>query len=144
MATILLIHGPNLNLLGEREPEIYGKLTLKQINDRLKKMAIKSKIKLKVFQSNHEGEIIDCIHENRKKVDGLLINPGAFCHYSIAIRDAIVASKIPTVEVHLTDITQREDFRKKNLITDVTIQHFMGEKEKSYEKGFVYLKEYLI
>lgn len=136
---VLVIHGPNLNLLGEREPQIYGNLTLKQINKILHGVALKNKVKIRFFQSNHEGEIIDCIHLNRKKVNGILINPAAFTHYSIAIRDAILAVQLPVVEVHLSDILEREKFRRKNVISDVTIQQFWGEKEKSYVKGLLYL-----
>src|SRR5690606_11100406 len=114
MRKILMIHGPNLNLLGEREPEIYDSTTLAEINEILEDTA-KGKAKLIFFQSNHEGAIIDCLHDHRKAVDAVVINPGAFTHTSVALRDGISAINIPTVEVHLTDIYMREDFRRVSI-----------------------------
>ncbi len=137
---ILVVHGPNLNLLGEREPNIYGKLTLREINLRLKAIAKKEKAALRVFQSNREGNIIDFIHRNRKWADGILINPGGLTHYSISLRDAIAAVSLPTVEVHLSNINKREKFRKTNVIRDVCVKQFMGESDESYIKGLLYLK----
>lgn len=136
---VLVVHGPNLNLLGEREPKIYGKISLHEINKMLMKVAVEHSIRLRILQSNHEGKLIDFIHKNRKWADGILINPAALTHYSIALRDALTAVQLPTVEVHLSDTKKREDFRKINVISDVVDKVFMGEKEKSYEKGLMYL-----
>jgi len=131
MRKILMIHGPNLNLLGEREPEIYDSTTLAEINEILAETA-KGKAKLIFFQSNHEGAIIDCLHDHRKAVDAVVINPGAFTHTSVALRDAISAINIPTVEVHLTDIYKREDFRRVSIIKGVCLAQFLGEGTQSY------------
>lgn len=135
MKKILVIHGPNLNLLGQREPAIYGRVTLKQINDALKKIAKKRKVNLTIKQSNHEGKIVDLIGKAKKKYDGLLINPAAYTHTSVAIRDAIAASGILTVEVHLSNIYLREEFRQKSLISPVVKGTIMGFGYKSYILG---------
>src|SRR5689334_2514048 len=103
---ILILHGPNLNLLGEREPEIYGSQTLEDINSELKQRAERLKAEVRIGQSNHEGVLIDRIHESRKWADALIINPGAFTHYSYALRDAIAAFNKPTIEIHLSDLTK--------------------------------------
>ena len=110
MKKILIINGPNLNLLGEREPEIYGHLTLEDITNKIKEYTKNKDIELKFFQSNHEGKIIDFIHKHRKWADGILINPAALTHYSYSLRDAISSVALPTVEVHLSDISKREKF----------------------------------
>jgi len=135
MKRILVIHGPNLNLLGQREPAIYGKATLNQINNALKKIAKKKKIGLTIKQSNHEGEIVDLIGKGCKIYQGLLINPAAYTHTSIAIRDAIAASKLITVEVHLSNIHAREEFRKNSLISPVAKGTIMGFGYRSYLLG---------
>jgi 3-dehydroquinate dehydratase-2 len=135
MKKILVIHGPNLNLLGQREPAIYGKVTLNQINNALKKIAKKRKVSLTIKQSNHEGEIVDLIGKAKKKYDGLLINPAAYTHTSVAIRDAIAASGILSVEVHLSNIYLREEFRQKSLISPVVKGTIMGFGYKSYILG---------
>jgi 3-dehydroquinate dehydratase-2 len=135
MKKILVIHGPNLDLLGQREPAIYGRTTLKQINDQLKKAAGKNKVSLVIFQSNHEGEIVDLIGKAKSKYAGLLINPAAYTHTSVAIRDAIAASGIATVEVHLSNIYAREEFRQKSLITPVAKGTVLGFGPKSYTLG---------
>ncbi|MBI3315413.1 MAG: 3-dehydroquinate dehydratase, partial [Candidatus Omnitrophica bacterium] len=111
MKKIWVIHGPNLDLLGTREPEIYGSVTIKTINAGLKKLAQKHKVSLEVFQSNHEGEIVSKIGAAKRSADALIINPAAYTHTSVAIRDAIAAVKVPTVEVHLSNIYAREEFR---------------------------------
>ncbi len=130
---IALINGPNLNLLGVREPDIYGKVNLKDIVKMVKREAKKSGARVKAFQSNHEGKIIDFIHRiRRKNFNGIIINPGAFTHYSIAIRDAIKAVNIPTVEVHISDIEKREEFRKLSVIKDVCITQIKGMGPKGY------------
>jgi len=135
MKKILVIHGPNLDLLGQREPAIYGKVTLKQINAQLSKIARKKKAVLKIVQSNHEGQIVDLIGKSSKKVDGILINPAAYTHTSVAIRDAIAASGIPTIEVHLSNIYAREEFRHKSLVTPVARGTILGFGPKSYTLG---------
>ena len=128
---IKIINGPNLNLLGERDNAIYGKETLNEIKDWLKDK-INSKQSVKWFQSNHEGEIIDEIHKSINTCDGIIINPGALTHYSYAIRDAIEAADIPTVEVHLSDIHNREDFRKNSVIKDVCMDQIFGLGKTGY------------
>ncbi len=116
---ILCIFGPNLNLLGEREKDIYGTLTFEEIRGLLCEEAQKQGILLETFQSNHEGAIIDTIHEARGRYDGIIINPGAYTHYSIAIRDALKAVGIPTIEVHMSNIYAREEFRHRSVIAPV-------------------------
>jgi 3-dehydroquinate dehydratase-2 len=135
MKKILVIHGPNLDLLGQREPAIYGKVTLRQINKALEKIAQKSKVSLTIRQSNHEGKIIDYITKGKNIYSGLLINPAAYTHTSVAIRDAIAASGIPTVEVHLSNIYSREEFRQKSLISPVAKAAILGFGPKSYTLG---------
>ena len=135
MKKILVIHGPNLDLLGQREPKIYGKVTLKQINDELKAVAKKRKVSLTIKQSNHEGKIVDLIGRSKNKYDALLINPAAYTHTSVAIRDAIAASGVLTVEVHLSNIYGREEFRQKSLITPVVKGTVLGFGYKSYILG---------
>ena len=135
MKKILVIHGPNLDLLGQREPAIYGKATLQQINNELKKTAKKKKVSLTIKQSNHEGEIVDLIGESKNKYDALLINPAAYTHTSVAIRDAIAASGILTVEAHLSNIYSREEFRQKSLISPVVKGTILGFGAKSYILG---------
>ena len=136
---ILVLHGPNLGLLGKREPEIYGQTTLNQLNNMLFKEADKRRIVLKIFQSNHEGRLIDLIEEIMDTSDALIINPGALAHTSIALMDAIKASGKPTVEVHLTDITKREEFRQKSYIGMVAEKTFQGEGIQSYLDALDYL-----
>ena len=119
--TVLLVHGPNLNLLGEREPEIYGRTTLAEINASFRREARKHGLKTVAFQSNSEGALIDFLHRNRKRAAGLVINPGAYTHYSYALRDAIAAIQLPAVEVHLSDIRKREPFRRHSVIKDVCL-----------------------
>lgn len=116
---VLIIHGPNLNLLGTREKNIYGDKTLEEINEILQNEAKKYKIKLKIFQSNFEGEIIDFIHKHSDWANTLIINPGAYTHTSIAIRDAILGTGISTIEIHLSNIYKREDFRQISFISDI-------------------------
>ena len=135
MIKILVIHGPNLNLLGTREPQVYGRITLDKINLMLKAQAKKSKVNLVIKQSNHEGEIVDLIGKAKSKFDGLLINPAAYTHTSVAIRDAIAASGIITVEVHLSNIYSREEFRHKSLISPVAKGTILGFGYKSYLLG---------
>ena len=135
MIKILVIHGPNLNLLGKREPEIYGKITIKGINKKLEEAAKKKKVTLEIFQSNHEGEIVDKIGKAKNRYEALLINPAAYTHTSVAIRDAILAIGIPTVEVHLSNIYAREDFRRNSLIASVVKGQISGFGVDSYLYG---------
>lgn len=132
---ILVVHGPNLNLLGEREPEIYGFTTLSQLNKEIKHAAREKGIAVRLFQSNHEGAIIDFLHEQRKWAQGIVINPGALTHYSYTIRDAISSIQLPAVEVHLSDVHQREAFRKISVIKPVCITQISGKGKMSYIQG---------
>tara|TARA_Y100001968_G_C18890454_1_gene495871 strand:- start:72 stop:512 length:441 start_codon:yes stop_codon:yes gene_type:complete len=129
---ILLINGPNLNLLGMREPEIYGKKTLSDIEKDLTKFAKEKNVNLECFQSNHEGEIVDKIHDSVNKIQGILINAGAFTHTSISIRDALIGSKISFVELHISNIFSREEFRKESFLTDKAIGIISGFGISSY------------
>jgi 3-dehydroquinate dehydratase-2 len=138
---ILILHGPNLNLLGEREPEIYGTSTLKDLNLKIKQFASKTETLIRILQFNGEGQIIDSLHTNRKWAQGIVINPGAYTHYSYAIRDAVAAVNLPTVEVHLSDIQKREDFRKISVIAPVCIGQISGLGSESYIEGMKLLLE---
>ena len=140
---ILVINGPNLNLLGTREPEIYGTDTLEELMMWLETNPISSDQSFKFYQSNHEGEIIDTIQDERQWANGLLINPAAFTHYSYAIRDTISSVEIPTVEVHLSDIHNREEFRQISVISPVCIEQIIGFGKASYIKGLDILLKYL-
>ena len=132
MMNILLINGPNLNLLGTREPEIYGNKTLSDIETDLTKIAQEKNINLECFQSNHEGEIVDKIHDSVGRIQGIFINAGAFTHTSISIRDALIGSKIPFVELHISNIFSREDFRKESFLTDKAVGIISGFGVSSY------------
>ncbi len=132
MKMIVIINGPNMNLLGERETEIYGDRSLEDLNNEIKKYADERGVKLIFFQSNHEGEIIDILHDHRNDADGFILNPGAFTHYSYAIRDAVAAISPPVVEVHLSDIESREEFRKISVIEPVAAKQYSGEGLRSY------------
>jgi 3-dehydroquinate dehydratase-2 len=133
---ILVIHGPNLNLLGDREVDTYGKTSLEEINDRLAELARELKVEMETYQSNVEGEIVNAIQgAKKKKVDVLVINPGGYTHYSVAIRDAIAGVKIPTIEVHLSNIYAREEFRHKSVIAPVAVGQISGFGLNSYLLG---------
>lgn len=138
---ILLLNGPNLNMLGKREPEKYGSLSLETIEKSVIELGKENNVQVECFQSNHEGEIIDKIQQTDS--DGLIINAGGFTHTSVAIRDAISSVKIPTVEVHMTNIHAREEFRHTSLISGVSIGQVVGFKEKSYEFALLGLIDYL-
>jgi len=141
---ILVIHGPNLNLLGKREPGVYGKTTLSQINSALEVLASKLKVKLTIKQSNIEGEIVNFIQGGKNKFNGILINPAAYTHTSVAIRDAIAALDIAVVEVHLSNIYSREEFRHKSLISPVASGTILGFGAKSYTLGLTALLDLIL
>ncbi len=137
---ILLINGPNLNLVGKREPSIYGSQTLEDIQEELLTLASELEAKLKFFQSNSEGELINCIHNSVGSIDGILINAGAYTHTSIALRDALLGVAIPYVEVHLSNIYSREKFRHKSFLSDKALGLICGFGASSYQlalKGIV-------
>lgn len=129
---ILIIHGPNLNLLGNREKDIYGSLTLDQINQKIRKAAARHKAQVEIFQSNIEGELVEKIQKAYGKFDAIIINPAAYTHTSIAIRDAILAVSIPTIEVHLSNVYKREDFRQVSFISDIVEGKIVGLGLNSY------------
>ncbi|MBU8850228.1 MAG: type II 3-dehydroquinate dehydratase [Desulfobacterales bacterium] len=136
MATkkIQVINGPNLNMLGKREPEIYGSLTLDQINDDLAQQAIPLGMDIDFFQSNHEGAILDKLHEIfNKNIDGIIINPGALTHTSIALRDAMAFISCPVVEIHLSNIYKREAFRHKSMLADIVTGQIAGFGHYGYQ-----------
>jgi 3-dehydroquinate dehydratase-2 len=132
MPRVAVVHGPNLNMLGIRETEVYGHLNLEQINQRILDRARTLGLEVRITQSNHEGEIIEAIHEALQWADALIINPGAYTHYSIAIRDAITAVRLPTVEVHLSNIYGREEFRRHSVTAPVTHGIIAGFGVMSY------------
>lgn len=132
MKNVLVIHGPNLNLLGEREPEVYGRTTLAELNAMLEQEAANLGLTLKTFQSNHEGALIDKIQNERKWMHALVINPGAFTHYSYALRDAVAGVSTRAYEVHLSDISKREEFRRISVIKDVCVAQISGKGVGSY------------
>ena len=138
---IIIVNGPNLNLLGEREPEIYGSDTLDEINDWIKNHDICQNLDLEFFQSNSEGAIIDFLHSKRNEVNHLVINPGALTHYSYALRDAIVGTEMKAVEVHLSDIHNRENFRKISVIKSICLSQIVGEGKQGYIKAIQHILE---
>jgi 3-dehydroquinate dehydratase II len=142
--SILVLHGPNLNLLGQREPGIYGNLTLAEINRLLEEEALKLQATIFPMQSNHEGTLVDTIHAALGKHQGILINAGAYTHTSVALRDAIAGVNLPTVEVHLSNIYRREDFRHHSYIAPVAIGQISGFGVQSYLLGLQALVYHLI
>ena len=134
---ILVVHGPNLNLLGKREPDVYGSFSIQSIDKMLKKLAKSHRTTLEIFQSNHEGEIVTRIQEADGKFDAIVMNPAAYTHTSVAIRDAVSAVSIPVIEVHLSNIYAREAFRHQSLIAPVAAGQISGFGPKSYELGFL-------
>jgi 3-dehydroquinate dehydratase-2 len=143
MTAILVLHGPNLNLLGKREPSIYGSLTLEEINARLMEYAQREGLVLRTFQSNHEGALIDALHEAMHWADGVVFNPGAYTHTSYALRDAIAASGLPVVEVHLSNVYAREEFRHRSVLAPVCIGQVAGFGWRSYLVALEALQGYL-
>lgn len=143
MKKILVIHGPNLNLLGEREPGVYGSDTFETVNNEIVQKAKECNFECEVFQSNHEGEIIDKLHSARLEFDGIVLNAGAYTHYSYAIRDAIAAIKIPVVEVHMSNVHKREEFRHHSVISPVCVGVIAGFGKNSYLLGVEALTDIL-
>ena len=129
---LFIINGPNLNMLGIREPEIYGNLTLQDIESKIKLYCAKNQIDVEFYQSNHEGEIVDIIQSAYKKADGIIINPAAYTHTSVAILDALKAVDVDTVEVHLSDVDEREDFRKLSYVTKYKKKVIKGKGSDGY------------
>ena len=136
---VLLLNGPNLNLLGEREPHIYGTTTLAQLEELVRARAREHGGEVRSFQSNHEGALVDKLHEERKWAQGVIFNPGAFTHYSYALRDAIVAVKLRVVEVHLSDITKREPWRRVSVLEEVCAHRVLGKGVQGYLEAFDWL-----
>lgn len=139
----MVLHGPNLNLLGLREPEIYGSVTLTQINNILQEESKRLQVNLSCLQSNHEGVLVDAIHQAMGKIQGIVINPGAYTHTSVAIGDALAGVKIPTVEVHLSNIHRREEFRHHSYIAPIAIGQISGFGVNSYILGLQALVNHL-
>lgn len=140
---IIVLHGPNLNLLGLREPGVYGSITLDAINELLNENATHLSVKVDCFQSNHEGVLVDTIHSARTNYQGIVINAGAYTHTSVAIRDAIAAIQLPTVEVHLSNIYAREQFRHHSYLAPIVVGQISGFGANSYCLGLQALVNYL-
>jgi 3-dehydroquinate dehydratase-2 len=140
---ILILHGPNLNLLGTREPEVYGSMTLDEINKKMIELGDGLGVEIKCLQSNHEGALIDALHDARTWANGVVFNPGGYTHTSVALRDAISAIAIPVIEVHLSNVYAREEFRHRSLVSAVCKGKVSGFGWHSYELGLRGLMEFL-
>lgn len=143
MKKVIIINGPNLNLLGKREEEIYGNKTFEKVFEKLKELAEKNGIELLYFQSNHEGKIIDKIHQCVGKTDFIIINPGALTHYSYSIHDALKSVKIPSIEVHISNIHKRENWRNKSVISPAVMGVISGLGVSGYRIALIYACEYI-
>ena len=140
---ILVLHGPNLNLLGQREPDLYGALTLGDINQQLVEAGTKMGIEINVFQSNQEGALIDALHQAGQNADGVIFNPAGYTHTSVALRDAIAAIEVPVIEVHISNVYAREEFRHKSLLSPVCLGKITGFGWRSYLLALYAFKEIL-
>ncbi len=140
---VLVLHGPNLNLLGKRQPEIYGRLTLEQIDRKIRSLAKELKVEVEIRQSNSEGELVSWIQESPEQFGALVINAAAYTHSSVALRDALTAVGIPAVEVHISNIHKREEFRKRSLIAEAVVGQIAGFGVHSYLLGLRAAVEYL-
>ena len=141
---ILVINGPNINMLGIREVNIYGRDTYENLLNLIDQVAHEENIEIEEFQSNHEGDIVDKIQKSYKKIDGIVINPAAYTHTSVAILDALKSVSIPTVEVHISKVSEREDFRQVNFIRNYSLKFFEGYGIEGYKRAIIYLKNYLM
>lgn len=138
---IRVIQGPNINMLGKREPQIYGMMSMENIHENMKRVADQAGVEIEFFQSNYEGEIVDKIQECAGLVDGIIINPAAYTHTSIAIRDAVSAVQLPTIEVHISNIHQREEFRRKSLIAAACAGQIVGLGPLGYHLAMIGMLE---
>ncbi len=141
MIRCLILHGPNLNLLGTREPEVYGKTTFDDLNRRLKEFARDLGMEIRIIQSNSEGQLIDAIHDAMTWADGIVINPGAYTHYSYAIRDALAAVRLPAIEVHVSNVHAREEWRRHSVVAPVCVGQIIGLGPRGYRIALEAIKE---